>query len=66
MASALEAAGRAEAGPLGAPVVAVCLDAGAEVGLLCAGPGRGLEKELGPGAPSGAGAAAEGSEGRGL
>lgn len=65
-ASALEAEGRAEAGPLGAPVVAVCLDVGAEAGPLCAAPGRGLEKELAAGAPPGAGAAAEGPEGRGL
>lgn len=65
-ASAPEAEGRAEAGPLGAPVVAVCLDVGAEAGPLCAAPGRGLEKELGAGVPPGAGVAAGGPEGRGL
>lgn len=47
-------------------MVAVCLDAGAEAGPLCAAPGRGLEKELGAGVPPGAGVAAGGPEGRGL
>lgn len=65
-ASAPEAAGQAEVGPLGAPVMAVCLDVEAEAGPLCAAPSQGLEKELGAGAPLGAGKVAVGPESRGL
>ena len=66
VASAPEALAPAEAGPLGGPVAAVCSYVGAEAGPLCAAPSQGPEKELGAGAPPGAGVAAVGPEGRGL
>lgn len=64
--AAPEAAGQAAAGPLGGPVVAEYSEGVAGLGPLRAAPSQGPEKELGAGAPPGAGVAAVGSEDRGL
>lgn len=66
MASAPEAWEPVEAGPRGAPALAVCSDVGAEAGPLSAAQSQGSEGELWAGAPPGAGAAAAGPAGRGL
>jgi hypothetical protein len=66
VAAAPEAVGRAAAGPLGGPVVAVYWEEEAGEEPLCAAPSWGPEKEPGAGAPPEAGELAGEPAGGGL